>query len=343
MTRAHRMAAVAAGGTLLLVLLFLIVPPEVAGAFWRGSLGTRNAFLSGTLVRAIPLCLVGVGLAIAFRAGVFNIGGEGQLLLGAMAATLVALSLGPQLGAASIPVGMAAAGVAGAGWAGVAGFLRARFGVLEVISTIMLNFVAMNLVSYAVRGPLQEPTRIYPQTSTIAEAARLPRLFADARLHAGVFVALLACAGAWWFLTRTAAGFRLRAAGASPEAARVSGRVNVARASLLAMIASGAVAGIAGGVEVTGVTYALYENLSPGYGYSAIAVAVLARLNPLAVIPSALFFAMLETGALGMQRDAGVPSTFAAVLEAVAILAVVAFHGWFRDAAPAGQRTSAAV
>lgn len=332
MTRGARAAVIAGAGALLIALVFTTVPPDAAGAFWRGSLGTRNAFLSGTLVRAIPLCLIGVGLAIAFRAGVFNIGAEGQLLLGALAATLVALSLGPRLGALSIPVGLAAATIAGAGWAGIAGYLRARFGVLEVISTIMLNFVAMNLVSYVVRGPLQEPARIYPQTSTFVDAARLPRLAADARLHAGVFVALIACGGAWWFLSRTAPGFRMRAAGASPDAARVSGRVNVARASLAAMIGSGALAGLAGGIEVTGVTYALYENVSPGYGFAAIAVAVLARLNPLAVIPSAVFFAVLETGALGMQRDAGVPSTFAAMLEAVAILAVVAFRGWFRTA-----------
>ena len=342
MTRGLRMAILSVAAMVVVAVLFVIMPPDATGAFWRGSLGTRNAFLSGTLVRAIPLCLIGVGLAIAFRAGVFNIGGEGQLLLGAMAATLVALSLGPSLGAASIPVAMIAAAIAGAGWAGIAGFLRARFGVLEVISTIMLNFVAMSLVAYAVRGPLQEPSGIYPQTSTFADAARLPRLFADARLHAGLFAALSASVGAWWFLGRTASGFRLRAAGASPSAARLSGRVDVARAGLMAMIASGALAGLAGGIEVTGVTYALYENVSPGYGFSAIAVAVLARLNPLAVIPSALFFAVLETGALGMQRDAGVPSTFAAVLEAIAILVVVAFHGWFRDAPADRSRAAAA-
>lgn len=311
------------------VIVALLVPADTFAAFWRGSLGTRNALLSGTLVRAIPLCLIGVGLSIAFRAGVFNIGAEGQLLLGATAATLIALWLGPVAGGVAIPLGMLAAAAAGGLWAGIAGYLRARYGVLEVISTIMLNFVAMNLVSYVVRGPLQEPSGIYPQTATFVEAARLPRLAVDVRLHAGVFVSVAACIGAWWFLSRTAAGFRLRATGAAPEAARVSGRVNVVRTGLLAMIASGALAGLAGGVEVTGVTYALYENLSPGYGFSAIAVAVLARLNPLAVMPSALLFAVLETGALGLQRDAGIPSTFAAVLEAVAILLVVAFHGRF--------------
>jgi ABC-type uncharacterized transport system permease subunit len=312
------------------VALFHLLAPDASAAFWRGSIGTRNAFLSATLVRAIPLCIIGAGLALAFRAGVFNIGGEGQLLLGAVAATVVGLAGGPA--PVIVPAALLGAMLAGALWAGIAGVLRSRFGVLEVISTIMLNFVAMNLVSYLVRGPMQEPTRVYPQTSSIADTARLFR-FGDARLHFGIVIALVVCVSAWWFATRTAAGFRQRAAGAAPIAARIAGQVNVGRVTLGAMLMSGALAGLAGGIEVTGVTYALYENLSPGYGFSAIAVAVLARLNPLAVVPSALLFAVLETGALGMQRDAGVPSTFAAVLEAAAILAVVAVHGWYRDSA----------
>jgi general nucleoside transport system permease protein len=310
------------------------VAPDASSAFWYGSVGSRNALLSGTLVRAIPLCILGVGLAIAFRAGVFNIGGEGQLLLGAVAATIVGLQDGA--GIFALPAALLCAMLAGAMWAGIAGWLRARFGVLEVISTIMLNFVAMNLVSYLVRGPLQEPTRIYPQTSAIADAARLMRLGGDVRLHAGLLIAVAVSAAAWWFATRTAAGFRQRAAGTAPVAARMAGQIDVRRVTFAAMLMSGALAGLAGGIEVTGVTYALYENISPGYGFSAIAVAILARLNPVAVIPSALLFAVLETGALGMQRDAGVPSTYAAVLEATAILAVVAAHGWYRD--QAGRR-----
>jgi general nucleoside transport system permease protein len=201
--------------------------------------------------------------------------------------------------------------------------LRARFGVLEVISTIMLNFVAANFVSYLVRGPLQEPTHIYPQPELVSTAARLPRLWPETRLHVGLLIAVAVAAAAWWFLTRTAAGFRLRAVGASPTASRVAGRVHVDRVAAGALMVSGALAGLAGGIEVTGVTYALYENISPGYGFSAIAVAVLARLHPLAVLATALLFATLETGALGMQRDAGVPSVVASVLEALAILVVV--------------------
>ncbi|HJQ19768.1 MAG TPA: ABC transporter permease [Gemmatimonadaceae bacterium] len=307
---------------------------QVLEAFWRGSLGTSSALISGTLVRAVPLMLVGVGTAIAFRAGVFNIGGEGQLLMGGVAATVVGLQWAHALGPGAVVASLIAGAVAGAAWAGIAGILRSRFGVLEVITTIMLNFVAANLVSYAVRGPLQEPTHIYPQTETIAPNARLPLLMSETRLHVGIIVALVIAVSAWWMMTRTAVGFRMRAVGTSPTAARSSGRVDVAAVSMTALMLSGALAGLAGGIEVTGVTYALYENLSPGYGFSAIAVAILARLNPVAVIATAVFFATLETGALGMQRDAGVPSVVATALEAVVILVVIGIAGgsWERVA-----------
>jgi ABC-type uncharacterized transport system permease subunit len=296
-------------------------------AFWRGSLGTSSALLSGTLVRAIPLAVLGVALSIAFRAGVFNIGGEGQLALGAVAATVVALNTA-MLGALSPLVALLAAMVAGGVWAAIAAFLRWRFDVLEVISTIMLNFVALNLVSYLVRGPMQEPTGVYPQTESLADATVLPRLWPQTRLHAGLLIAIAVALAAGWALARTATGFRLRAVGASPTAALTTGRVSVRRVRFTALVVSGALAGLAGGIEVTGVTYALYENLSPGYGFSAIAVALLARLNPIAVLPSALLFATLETGALGMQRDAGIPSVVALAIEATIILAVVALAGF---------------
>jgi len=302
---------------------------HVLEAFWRGSIGTASALVSGTLVRAVPLTLVGVGIAIAFRAGVFNIGGEGQLLVGAVAATLVGLNANVSGGSILVPVlALAAAAIAGAAWAGIAAFLRARFGVLEVISTIMLNFVAADLVSYLVRGPLQEPTHIYPQTEAIATSARLPRLIPQTRLHVGALIAVALAVACWWAISRTAAGFRLRAAGASPSAARVAGRIDVTRVAATALLTSGACAGLAGGVEVSGVTFGLYENLSPGYGFSAIAVAILARLHPLGILGSAFLFAALETGALGMQRDAGVPSVVASAVEALVILLVIGAGSW---------------
>jgi general nucleoside transport system permease protein len=313
---------------------------QILDAFWRGSVGSSSAFFSGTLVRAIPLIVIGVGVSLAFRAGVFNIGGEGQFALGAIGATLVGIIV-PPVSVLSAAFALAVAIAAGGLWAGIAALLRTRFGVLEVISTLMLNFVGAHLVSYLVRGPLQEPSRIYPQSELIAEAARLPRLWDGARLHFGIVVALLVATLAWLFLSRTAAGFRLRAVGASPTAAMVTGRVNVAGVSAVALLASGALAGLAGGMEVAGVTYALYENLSPGYGFSAIAVAILGGLHPLKVVGAALLFAVLETGALGMQRDAGVPAVVASALEALVILAVVAapgrlrFKPWVRQEASA--------
>lgn len=293
-------------------------------AFLNGAFGSWYAFGSGTLVRATPLILTGLAVAIAFRAGVFNIGADGQLLIGAAAASAVALGAPTLPAIVLLPLVLVAAAVAGGAWAAIAGVLRRRFHVLEVISTLMLNFVAAYLVSYLVRGPLQEPTHIYPQTPTIVAAAQLPRLSSTSRLHLGFALALFACGAVWWFIRFTAAGFRLRAVGANPFAARSAGRIEVERVAMRAFVISGAVAGLAGGIEVTGVTYALYENLSPGYGFTAIAVALLARLNALGVIATGVLFGALEAGADAMQRDAGVPSVTVAIIEAAIILAVLA-------------------
>jgi len=295
-------------------------------ALWDGSFGSWYAIGSATLVRATPLILAGLAVSVAFRAGVFNIGAEGQLLAGAAAATAVALATSASVGRASLLLALVAGAFAGAAWAGIAAWLRHRFAVLDVISTIMLNFVALNAVGWLVRGPLQEPTRIYPQSSSLQAAARLPRLLPDARAHWGLVLALLACALVWWMLARTAAGFRLRAAGANPWAARSAGLIDVGRVTAGAFLLSGALAGIAGASEVTGVTFALYENLSPGYGYTAIAVALLARLHPAGVVATGILFGALEAGATAMQRDAGVPSVVVAVVEAALILAVVALE-----------------
>ena len=292
-------------------------------ALWSGSVGSWYALTSATLVRAIPLMLTGGAVAIAFRAGVFNIGAEGQFLAGAAAATAVALAL-PSGGLFTALVASLIGALAGAIWAAIAALLRSRFGVLEVISTIMLNFVALHAVSYLVRGPLQEPTHVYPQTSTLADAIHLPRIPGAGRLHVGLIIAVVLLAAAGWIFRYTAAGFRLLAAGDAPAAAQSAGLIDVRRVTTRAFLCSGAVAGLAGAVEVLGVTYALYENISPGYGYTAIAVALLAGLDPWRVVLSAMLFAGLEAGAGAMQRDASVPSTLVAVIEAMLILAVVA-------------------
>ena len=313
-------------------LVFLTAMLLLAGGFpvgtslfalWSGSLGSWYSLTSATLVRAVPLMLTGGAVAIAFRAGVFNIGAEGQLLAGAAAATAVALAL-PSGGPLTALAALVAGALAGGLWAGVAALLRTHFGVLEVISTIMLNFVALHAVSYLVRGPLQEPTRIYPQTSTLADAIHLARIPGAGRLHVGLLLALAVLAAAGWMFRHTAAGFRLLAAGDAPAAAASAGLIDVQKTTTRAFLSSGALAGLAGAVEVLGVTYALYENISPGYGYTAIAVALLAGLDPWRVVLSAVLFAGLEAGAGAMQRDASVPSTLVSVIEAMLILAVVA-------------------
>ncbi len=281
------------------------------------------ALFADMLVRATPLILAGLAVAVAFQGGVLNIGAEGQLLVGACTSTAVSLSLGNFLGPATIFVALVTGAVAGAAWAAIAAGLRNRFHVLEVISTIMLNFVALYLISFLVRGPLQEPTHIYPQTSSIPGYAQLPVILEGTRLHVGFALAVVAGFVAWWIIRNTAAGFRLRATGANPRAARIAGMINVERTVRNTFLVSGALAGLAGAIEVHGVTFALYENISPGYGYTAIAVALLAGLNPAWVVASGILFGALETGASALQRDAGIPATLVWVVEALVILVVL--------------------
>jgi general nucleoside transport system permease protein len=313
-----RRAWVIAGTAVGLGLAVLAAGLSLAGydagaalaALWTGAFGSWYAFTSATLVRAVPLILIGLGIALGFRAGVFNIGAEGQFYAGAIAATWVGLHVGAMPAALAISAVWSAALLAGACWVAVPVGLRMRYGVLEVISTLLLNFVAEALVSFVVQGPLQERQGIYPQSDPIALSARLP-FIPGTRLHVGLFFA------------RTRWGFKLRAVGAGPRAAEVSGRIDSRRVTAQALLASGAIAGLAGGVEVTGVSYALYQNLSPGYGFTAIAVALLARLHPLAVVAAGLLFGALEAGAGAMQRDAGVPAVAVSVVEAVALIVVV--------------------
>ncbi len=286
--------------SLLLVATGHAVIPAL-GALVRGSFGSWYAFTSATVVRMVPLAFTGLAVAVAFRAGILNIGAEGQLLVG---------------------------GVAGGVWAAIAGWLRLRFGVLEVISTIMLNFLALYVTGWLVRGPLQEPTRINPQSVSLPEALHLPVLLSGTRLHAGVVLAVMFAIAVWWWLAQTASGFRLRAIGMNARAAASAGGVNLPRTMFLAFTLSGTLAGLGGAVEYTGITFSLYENFSPGYGYTAIAVALLARLHPIGVLGTALLFGALEAGANAMQRDAGVPSVVVAVVEATLILLVVAGEQW---------------
>jgi simple sugar transport system permease protein len=228
-----------------------------------------------------------------------------------------------------------AGALGGALWASIAGALRAWRGVSEVISTILLNFVAIQLVSLAVHGPLQEVSGAYPQSDALAAAARLP---AWGRIHLGVPIAAALSFGCAYLLFRTAIGFRMRAVGLSPLAARFAG-IDPERQLLLTIVGAGGLAGLAGAFEVSGVTGRLFESLSPGYGYTAIAVALLARLHPLAVLPAALFFGVLEAGGGAMQREAGVPAVATDVVKGVVILVSIGFASLERAHEPAGEGT----
>lgn len=292
------------------------------GALWQGAFGSWYAFTSATLVRAVPLIIIGLGIALAFRAGAFNIGAEGQFYAGAIAATWVGVHSASLPAPVAIAALLLSAAAAGAAWIALPVLLKGRFGVLEVISTLLLNFVAESLVSLMVQGPLQESQHIYPQSDQIADSARLP-LLPGTRLHAGIALGILAGAILYFVFSRTLWGFRLKAVGAGAQAAAISGRVDAGRMSAVALLLSGMFAGIAGGVEVSGVSYALYQNLSPGYGFTAIAVALLARLHPVGVLAAGTLFGALEAGAGAMQRDAGVPAVAVYVVEAVVIIVVL--------------------
>jgi len=319
--------------TLVALAAFVAAGHDVSDALTallRGAFGTPDRFLSITLVRSVPLMLTGLAVALAFRAGVWNIGAEGQLYAGAAAAVTVGLTLDGAPAVLAIPLVMVAAALFGGAWALVPAFLRVRSGVNEVISTLLMNFVGIYFVAWLVHGPLQESRGVFPQSDPIAASARLPILLPDSRLHAGFLMALALAAALAWGFRRTAWGLRVRAVGSAPEAARVSGRIPPARVIWTTLVVSGVIAGLAGGVEVSGVTFALYENLSPGYGYTAIAVALLGGLRPWGVVIAAILFGALEAGASSMQRDASVPAVWVDVITALVILAVVAFSRRWR-------------
>jgi len=316
----------------LVIRLAGVSPGSALAALVAGAVGSRDS-LAESLVKATPLILTGLAVALAFRCQIWNIGAEGQFLVGMLACVWVGTRWaagdpakagtegGPSL---LLPAALLAGAAAGALWAGAAALLKLRRGVPEVISTIMLNFVALRLVSYAVTGPLQEPERLAPQTALIAEAARLPRLLPGSRLHAGIFLALLAAAALTLCLFATVTGFRVRAVGLNPEAAGAA-RIPVARTTATAFLLSGALAGLAGAVELSGVNHRIYEGSSPGYGYTAIAVALLGRLHPAGVLLAALFFGALGAGAGEMQRSAGVSEVLVYVIQALAVFMVVGF------------------
>jgi simple sugar transport system permease protein len=313
-----RRLLIALAAALLAVLLLALSgaafghsPRELLAILIGGSLGSPFA-LQNTILKSVPLLLTGLSVVVAFRAGVWNIGGEGQFIVGAIAGLLASRW--------GVAASLLASMLAGAAWASLATLMRLWRNAPEVLTTILLNFTAIHLLGWCVNGPLRERAAQYPQTD-LAQAA-LPRM---GGLHAGVLLAIVASVSAWWLLYRTKEGLRLRATGFNPSAARWAG-IDVRAQLARAMAISGAAAGLAGGIELLGVTGRLFERFASGYGYSGIAVALLAQLHPLATMLSSLFFGALVTGSGELQRTANISAAMATFGQAVVILILIGFE-----------------
>ena len=318
---AARALALALGLGLVVVLLSGGSPSTVLRALVYGAFGTRMN-VAGTLVKTVPLLLTGLSVALAFRVGLFNIGGEGQLYVGALsAAWLGGLGLGlPH--ALYVPLVLAAAAAAGAVWGAVPGWLKARRGVHEVINTIMMNHIAIQTTDYLVNGPLKA-AEYAARTRDIAPQAALPLLWRAPPIDVswGIVLALIVCVSSAWLLFRTASGYEIRAVGLGPAAAETAG-IPTGRVLVWTMALSGGLAGLAGGLEICGVHHSFYAQFSPGYGFDGIAVALLAHNHPLAVIPAAFLFGALRTADRWLQLAAGVPRDLVIIIQAAAIFAV---------------------
>lgn len=326
----------------LLTLVFVALRVDPARAFralLSGAIGDPESgywySISETLVEMAPLLLTGLSVVVAWRAGLFSIGAEGQLLMGALAAVALWNFL-PNLPPVLLMVLMLIVGcVAGAFWGLLAGWMRVRRGVPEVISTIMLNYVALSIVGWLVKGVLHGKTQAGPYSDPIPKALSLPRLVPVAwsevqtRLHLGVVFALLMVPIIATLLGRTRIGFGWKLIGQNEEAARVAG-FKIDRLRLQAMLVSGALCGLAGTIELLGVSGRLGRDFSSGWGYKAIPVALLGGLNPTGAMFAALFFGALEAGCANAQREAnvGVPSVVSYIVQAVTVLVIVGVSAW---------------
>ena len=295
-------------------------PLAAYGALLAGALGSPDR-IAFALNKATPYVLVAVGVALCFRARVINIGGEGQIAMGGLAATWLALNGAWLPAPVLMPACLAAAMLGGAAWAGLASAIRLTRGVHEILCTLLLNFVALLLVAEVLKGEMGEPGAGFPQSPLLPQAAWLPRL-PGSTLHLGFALAAAAAIVGALLLWRTTLGFRLRVVGASAKAAAYAG-MSPARATLAAMLIAGALAGLAGGVEVLGVHRRLIEGFSNGLGFTAIGIALIAGSNPLAALPAGLLFGLLEAGALSMQRGVGVPSSIVPIIQGLTMVFVL--------------------
>ena len=300
-------------------------PVEAAQSIITGSFGSQRA-IALTLVNSTPLLLTGVAVAIAFQASSFNIGAEGQFFAGALGAVLVEgfLHNGNVPSFVMIPAMLLGAFLLGGIYGAIPGYLKAKRGCSEAVTSVMLSSVMLLLIGYLCNGPIQEPSGIYSETAPITEAAKLPYIWPGTMLHAGYLVAILVAILAYFMLEKTTFGYKIKTVGQNGLAAEYAG-INNKLMCISTLALSGAIAGLAGATEVMGVAWKLYTGISPGYGYNAIAVALLGKLNPITIIFSAMLFGALNTGCSQMARMIGVPSALSSLMQALVLLFVVAF------------------
>lgn len=324
----------AALGALALCAAMLIVaghdPLRAAAVLIDGALGTKDSFYE-VLTRTVPLAIVGLGITVAFRANVYNIGADGQVIAGAITGVILLQALG-DLGVLSVPWLLVASVAGGAAFGALAGWLRARFDANEIIVTIMLNYVAVQLLGWVVRGPLQEEAKVFPRSNMLIDSAAFPELVPGA-LHAGIVLVVVLAALVHLVLRRTVFGYQLDAVGENRDAAEYGG-IAVGRIVVLAMAVSGGLCGLAGAIEVSGVYHRLEETVAPGIGMAGIAVALMARLNALAVPFTALIFGIFTVGSAALQRQLGVPYPMLWIIEAAIIFAFL-LAGWRRGGSAA--------
>jgi simple sugar transport system permease protein len=282
-----------------------------------------NPFLE-SLVASTPYIFAGLAVALGFRAGVFNIGAEGQIFVGALTGTFIGYSVTGLPAVLHIPLTLLAGAAGGAIWGFIPGWLKAKTGGHEVINTIMMNYIAFRLSDWLLNGPMMRPDSFNPISPSIAKSAEFPVFFGEpTRFHMGFFVALFIAWVVYWFLFKTTWGFDLRTVGANPNAAKYAG-MNVTRNTILAMVLSGALAGMAGINEVMGVNHNLAMAFSSGYGFDSIALALLGNNHPVGVVLSALLFGTLRNGATRMQVVAGIPVDIISILQAVILMFIAA-------------------
>lgn len=335
-----------AGAVFLGLMLVLVVTlaafgldvPTSLTALWEGGMKDK-ADVARTLVRTCPLLLCGLGLTIAWRAGMYNIGGEGQFLMGGLggaAAFALARQAGPT---ATLPVILLASVVGGALIAWLAGWLQAARGVQVVISTILLNVIALQFLKWSVNGPLQEPNGAVPLSERLPREFMLRQFDPQTDLHLGVFIAFALTAVVWLYLFRTKAGFKLRVTGQNPRAARAN-RIEPDRVQVGAMLLSGALCGLAGGIEYAGLVGQVGEGFSSNWGFLAIPVALLGGLNPIGVAAASLYFGFLVAGSENLERTSPIGSSVVLVIQAVAVLGFVGLAYWYTQRQKARQEAS---